>query len=136
MMEPTPLRWRQRLEHFQQALSELTAACALECYSKLERAGLVQVFEFTFELAWKTLKDLLQYLGIDAKTPREVIRAAFEAGLLEEEDAESLLDALGRRNLLAHTYREALALEAEALIRKRYCPVLERLAQSLEARES
>ena len=116
-------------------MSELEAACALESYSKLERAGLVQFFEFTFELAWKTLKDLLLHLGVDAKTPREVIRSAFEAGLLDEESAEALLDALGRRNLLAHTYREAIALEAEALIRNRYCPVLQRLARTLADRD-
>ncbi len=133
--EPKEARWRQRLENFRLALGELTEACAKGDYTRLERAGLVQTFEFTFELAWKTLKDLLAHLGLEANSPREAIRQGFSAGLLTEEEAEALLDALNKRNLLAHTYREDLALEAETLIRERYCPVLSSVLQRLEQRQ-
>jgi len=132
MSNSDEIRWRQRLENFQLALSELDEACARERYSKLERAGLIQTFEFTFELAWKTLKDLLYYQGFDVNTPREVLRQAFSAGLLTEDETETLLDALGKRNLLAHTYREGLAREGEMLIRQRYHPALQTLARRLQ----
>ena len=53
------MRWQQRLQNFGRALIRLETACAQQEYSELERAGLAQMFEFTLELAWKTLKDLL-----------------------------------------------------------------------------
>ncbi len=131
MSNSDEVRWRQRLENFQLALAELTGACEKEEYSRLERAGLIQTFEFTFELAWKTLKDLLYYQGFDVRSPRDTLRQAFTAGLLAEDQTEVLLDALDKRNLLTHTYREELAQEAVALIKQRYCPVLQSLAQRL-----
>ena len=95
---------------------------------------MIQTFEFTFELAWKTLKDLLYHEGLDVKTPRDTLRQAFAAGLLSEEEAETLLDALGKRDLLAHAYREDSAREAEDLIRQHYCPALQTLAKTLQDR--
>ena len=127
-------RWIQRLESFESALSQLTDACAIADYSDLERVGLVQTFEFSFELAWNTLKDLLFFEGYDEKVPRSIIRRSFEAGHLGEDDSEALLDALGKRNLLSHTYRKDIALEAEALIKNRYHPALMRLHDTLNAR--
>ena len=67
-MNDNDLRWQQRLQNFTKAISQLEDACQLETYTDLERAGLVQIFEFTFELAWKTLKDLLQYEGYEEKS--------------------------------------------------------------------
>ena len=127
-------RWLQRLETFGTALPSLTDACRQSHYTDLERAGLVQTFESTFELAWKTLKDLLFYEGYDERTPRAIIRRGFEAGYLEEEDCEILLDALAKRNMLAHIYRKALAQEAETLIKQRYQPALLRLHETLTAK--
>ena len=127
-------RWMQRLESFENALSQLTDACAITEYSDLERAGLVQTFEFSFELAWNTLKDLLFFEGYNEKTPRSIIRKSFEAGYLGEDDSEALLDALDKRNLLSHTYRKELALEAEALIRNSYHPALLQLRSTLNER--
>ncbi len=126
------IRWRQRLENFDKALTKLNDACRKNEYTELELAGLVQTFEFTFELAWKTFKDLLFFEGVDAKTPREAIRQAFEAGYIGEDGAESLLDALQNRNLLSHTYEEETAKEAEALIKKRYAPALREAYNRLE----
>ena len=134
MVHSDEIRWQQRWANFSKALAQLEAACDLETYSDLERAGLVQMFEFSFELAWKTLKDLLYYQGIQAPTPREALRAAFEAGLLGEGDCAVLLDALAKRNLLSHTYEERTAQEAVGLIRERYTPTLSRLREELRRR--
>ena len=131
MSNSDEVRWRQRLENFRKALAQLEAACVLDEYSDLERAGLVQTFEFSFELGWKTLKDLLFYEGYDEKTPRDVLRRAFETGALSEEDAETGLDALDKRNLLSHTYDEDTAEEAVRLIKDQYAPMLCRLRDKL-----
>jgi nucleotidyltransferase substrate binding protein (TIGR01987 family) len=125
------VRWRQRLENFGKALAQLEAACQKDSYSDLERAGLVQVFELTFELAWKTLKDLLFYEGFGVNSPREVIRKAHGVQYLDEAETETLLDGLEKRNLLSHTYEESTAEEAEELIRNHYAPALRKLFDTL-----
>ena len=131
MSNSSEIRWRQRLEHLERAMRDLEDACQLTSYSKLERAGLVQIFELAFELAWKTLKDLLFYEGYDETTPRDVLRTAFPAGYLSEAAAETALDALGKRHLLSHTYDEKLAEMAVGLIRERYTPMLLELLATL-----
>ncbi|MGF1726735.1 HI0074 family nucleotidyltransferase substrate-binding subunit [Photobacterium nomapromontoriensis] len=123
-MSLNPLRWKQRLENLQKAHFRLTKACRQESYNELELAGLIQTFEFSFELTWKTLKDLLEFEGYDAASPRSVIRTALEANHLSAEQCEVLLDALGKRNLLTHTYDEENALEAQALIVNEFEPVI------------
>ena len=132
MSNTDEIRWQQRLENFGKALAQLAAACDQEDYSDLERAGLVQMFEFSFELAWKVLKDLLFYEGHDVKTPREVVRKSFELEYISEDDSEVFLDAIGKRNVLSHTYDEETALEAENLIKNQYCPLLQRICDTLE----
>ena len=129
-------RWRQRLDTFGTALAQLTNACDRERYDYLELAGLIKTFEFSFELSWKVLKDLLFYEGHDAKSPREVIRRSFEADYVGERDCETLLDVLDTRNLLSHAYLLDVAQQAETLIKERYHPVLLRLHRTLEARRT
>ena len=67
-------------------------------------------------MAWNVLKDLLFYEGHDVKVPRAVLRKSFEVDYIGENDCETLLDALDKRNLLSHTYWSDVALEAETLI--------------------
>jgi nucleotidyltransferase substrate binding protein (TIGR01987 family) len=129
-------RWQQRLDNFGRALKQLESACGQDKYTDLERAGLVQMFEFTMELAWKTLKDLLFYEGFETKTPRETLRRAFEAGYLTEDETEALLDALAKRNLLSHTYDERTAEEAERLIKNTFAPAFRALYDRLYDRRT
>ena len=129
-------RWQQRLDTFGTAFAQLTNACERERYDYLELAGLIKTFEFSFELAWKVLKDLLFYEGHDVKAPRAVIRKSFEVDYIGESDCETLLDALNKRNLLSHAYVLDVAEEAETLIKERYHPVLLRLHQTLAAKRT
>ena len=129
----TETRWLQRLENFERAFGHLSAACHKGSYTDLERAGLVQMFEFSFELAWKTGADLLSYEGYNVVSPRDVIRRAYEVGMVE--DAELWLQALESRNRLTHTYDDATAREAEALIKNIYAPMIEKLLDSLRKRK-
>lgn len=131
MANSDEIRWQQRMENFGKALAQLQSACVQNQYSDLERAGLIQMFEFTMELAWNTLKDLLFYEGFEVKTPRETIRQAFEVEYLTEDEAETLLDALAKRNLLSHTYDQATAKEAERLVKSVYAPVFKTLYDRL-----
>lgn len=129
-------RWQQRLDTFGTALGQLTSACDRERYDYLELAGLIKTFEFSFELSWKVLKDLLFYGGHDVKTPRAVIRKSFEVDYIDEGDCEILLDALDKRNLLSHAYLLDVAEEAETLIKGSYHPVLLRIHQTLNAKRT
>ncbi|PCE67678.1 HI0074 family nucleotidyltransferase substrate-binding subunit [Salinivibrio sp. YCSC6] len=125
-------RWQLRLQNLIKAQYRLAKACSQESYNELELAGLVQTFEFSFELTWKTLKDLLNYEGFDVASPRSVIRTALEANHLSSEQCETLLDALIKRNLLSHTYDEQNALEAQRLIVKHYAPIIADVMHYLE----
>jgi len=108
MSNADDIRWRQRLEHFDQAMQPLADAMEQDEYSDLERAGVIQLFEVAFEMAWKTLNDLLTYDGvIDATGARTTLRAAHEAGHLDDIDA--WLQMLDARNRTTHAYDEATA---------------------------
>lgn len=134
MSNSDEIRWRQRFENFEKVfllLKEALEAKPLSEYSKLEQEGVVQRFEYTFELAWKTLKDRLFYEGFDEKTPRAVIRRSFAVEYLTEEEAETWLDSLDKRNLLSHTYNEKAAQEALTFI-ERLFPILSRLYQNMK----
>ena len=61
--------------------------------------AMIKAYAFCFELGWKTLKDLLAWNGIDARLPREVLKQAFAAGLIE--NGQPWIDRLEARNLLA-----------------------------------
>ncbi len=95
---------------------------------------MVQTFVFTFELAWKTLKDLLFADGLTEHSPRGTLRQSLQQEYLADDDCEDLLDALDKRNLLAQTYSEETALLVEDLIKSKYFPALEGLDESLKAR--
>ena len=129
-------RWQQRLDNFGTALAQLTNACERERYDDLERAGLIKTFEFCFELSWKVLKDLLFYEGYEVKVPRAVIQKSFEVDYIDENDCETLLDALDKRNLLSHAYWREVAREAETLIKERYHAVLLRLYRTLDSKRT
>ena len=91
MNENRDVRWKQRFQNFEKAyllFEEALLDRPLKDYSKLEQEGIIQRFEYTFELAWKTIKDKLFYEGYDEKTPRSVIRRAFEVNMMSEEETE------------------------------------------------
>ena len=123
-MNSNPYRWKQRLQNLMKAQQRLERACSQDSYNELELAGLVQTFEFSFELTWKTLKDLLEFEGFDVASPRSVFRTALEAKHLSSEQCEIMLEALIKRNLLSHTYDEENVLEAQSLILESFSPVI------------
>lgn len=112
------IRWKQRFQNFERAFLFLDKSCKLDAYDELQGAGLVQSFEFTFELAWKTLKDYLQDQGLEVQFPREVIKQAFTAQLIE--NGTLWIEMLDKRNQLTHTYNQEQANKAVQIIRNKY----------------
>jgi nucleotidyltransferase substrate binding protein (TIGR01987 family) len=122
-------RWIQRLQNLNKAFKRLEEACDQEEYNELEVAGLVQTYEFTFELCWKTLKDKLTFEGYAVNSPRETINKAFEMELLT--DVDEWLEALESRNLFSHTYEHDIAQQAIALIKDKFEPMLRACVEKL-----
>ena len=89
--------------------------------------GVLHRFEFTFELAWKTMKDYLEYVGVIEKTgsPREIIKSAFEYGMIE--DGESWINMMLARNSLSHLYDEEKSREVYKNIKNIYFELLNKL---------
>lgn len=119
------IRWKQRFNNFEKATKQLQEFMQLEKLNKFEVQGLIQCFEYTFELAWKTMKDYLEQEGFEVKSPRSTIQTGFQIQLIE--DGHVWIDALLKRNLMAHTYDESVASQAEQLIRDSYYPAIEKL---------
>lgn len=124
------IRWKQRFENLEKAYFFLEKAVAMQVYDELQQAGLVQSFEFTFELSWKTMKDYLVAMGLSVVYPREVIKEAFKAGLLD--DGHIWIQMLEKRNELTHTYNEMQARHAVEVIRTEYFPAIQQFFKSLK----
>ena len=103
-MQDQDIRWLQRFANFNKALAKLTEVFddREDDLSELEQEGMIQRFEYTFELAWKTLQDLLRYKGyIDIAGPNPVLEQAFKDGYLT--DAEGWKAMKKSRELSSHT---------------------------------
>jgi len=84
MSELKTKRWKQRFENLVNAYEFLHKASQKEELSDLEASGLIKAYEMTFELCCKTLKDYLEAKGSDVKFPRDVLKEAFQAQLIED----------------------------------------------------
>ena len=127
------IRWQYRFANFSRAYSLLRDALedGVEPLNQLEREGVIQRFEFTFELSWNLLKDKLEYDGVilSSATPRGVIRQALSAGLID--DGEAWLAMLIDRNLMSHTYDFERFDAVIRNIHSRYLAILDDLYQRL-----
>lgn len=127
-MENLDIRWKQRFQNFEKAYRRLRHAIEVvkkEPDNEVLTAGLIQTYEFTFELAWKTLKDYLEMEGFTVPSPRSTIRQAFQSGYLQ--NAEDWMQALNDRNLTTHTYDEQIAAKVIGDINQKYFFILEDL---------
>ena len=109
-MEFKDIRWEQRFSNFQKALFQLKKFIDKGELSELEKQGLIKAFEYTYELAWNTIKDFLEYQGTkDIIGSRDSFREAFRVGIIT--DAETWMDILKSRNGTSHIYNEEIAEE-------------------------
>lgn len=99
--------------------------------SDLRRDGVVQRFEFTFELFWKTLRVILEDKGVLVRTPKECLQAAFKLGWIN--DDRVFLEMLEARNKMSHQYDEAEAKRVFGQIKKRFINPMKTLLARLES---
>lgn len=129
------IRWRQRLQNFDRALKELAEAVSLaeqRPLSKLEQQGLIQGFEYNYELSWNCIKDFYQAQGeTDLQGSRDAFRLAFKRGLIEE--GALWMGMITSRALTTHTYNQATAEQIAEQILHQYYPAFVELNQRLHA---
>lgn len=105
----TQERVKELYSDFKMALERLNAALKEDLSKAIVIDGTIQRFEFSFELAWKLAKALLNYQGIEVEPPRLVVKEAFKAGLIK--DGDGWIDMLEDRNKTSHIYDEKQALK-------------------------
>lgn len=109
----TDIRWQQRFENYIKAFSQLQSGVLKYQQSglnELEKQGLIQAFEYTFELAWNLLRDYFLYQGItEIRGSRDAIKLGFKYGLID--NGESWMKMISARNLTSHTYNERVVEE-------------------------
>lgn len=127
-------RFEERKQDLINATSRLKEALKEE-ENDLAIDGVLHRYEFTFELAWKTLKDYLNYLGVQQNTgsPREVIQESFANKIIE--DGEIWIKMMLARNSLSHLYDEETSREIYEEIKEKYIYEIEKLVNKLESLE-
>ena len=124
------IRWKQRFSNYTRAFQSLTEAVELSqqrALSSLEQQGLIQIFEFTHELAWKMLKDYLEYQGIsNIVGSRDSSRFAFQNELIQ--DGEVWMQMIAARNQTSHTYNIKVAQAVVESILMQFYPAFNQLA--------
>lgn len=131
----TQNRWIDRFKNYKLALGNIheTYDCIKQNgLNKIYTMALIQAFEMVFELAWKTLKDYLEYEGIKTDTPRETIKTAYLRNIIP--DGETWIQMMEARNKTSHTYREELAKSVADEIINSYMPLLEKLQETLDGK--
>jgi nucleotidyltransferase substrate binding protein (TIGR01987 family) len=130
---PDDVRWIQRLNSYKKALAALersVAAAQERNLNEMEEQGLVQGFEFTFELSWKLLKDYLETKGFkDFHGSKDTFKLAFQEGLIS--DGEIWMEMIDNRNRSSHTYEESIAKLIISLIISKYFLKFKELANKM-----
>ncbi|MBS4072118.1 MAG: nucleotidyltransferase substrate binding protein [Algoriphagus sp.] len=133
-MENMDVRWKQRLQNFKRAFIQLEKAVKTPDLNELERQGLIKAFEFTYELAWTTLKDYLIEMGYtELMGSKDTFRQAFQLGLIS--DGDSWMEMVKSRNLTSHTYNQDTAESIEEDVITTYYPLIKQLLDNLETKE-
>jgi nucleotidyltransferase substrate binding protein (TIGR01987 family) len=130
-MENQDIRWQQRFISFNKALSQLERFVKVDQLNEMEEQGLIKAFEYTYELSWKTLQDLLKAKGYsDVVGPKPVIEQSFQDGYIS--DGKGWMRMHLSRNQTSHTYDEETAKEIIINIRNEYFSLLKGLQTRLE----
>ena len=118
------IRWIQRFSNYKLALIQLKEA--VELFNKrelslIEKQGLIQAFEFTHELAWKTLKDYLEYQGAtNIRGSRDAVKEGFKIDLIN--DGEIWIEMIETRNITSHAYDKNIVVKTVIVIVNKYFP--------------
>jgi nucleotidyltransferase substrate binding protein (TIGR01987 family) len=134
-MTDADVRWKLCFENFKKALTQLDEADELSRQrplSRLENQGLIKAFEFTYELAWNTLRDFLQFQGIpDLVGSRDTLREAFKLSLIKDSEGWTMM--LNDRNRSSHTYNQTTADDIVEHIHGRYVTLFHQMSATIAA---
>ncbi|MDZ7778203.1 MAG: nucleotidyltransferase substrate binding protein [Bacteroidales bacterium] len=125
------IQWQQRYANFEKAFNQLQRFLETESLNEMEKQGLIKAFEYTYELAWKTLNDLLKDKGYDDVIgPKPTIQQGFQVGYIS--DGKAWMRMHKSRNLTSHTYDEATAENIIENIRQDYASLFKELKNQFE----
>lgn len=131
MQESKDIRWQQRFANYNKALLQLRKFFVKSDLNELEEQGLIKAFEYTYELAWNTIKDFYEEQGeVGIQGSKDAVRLAFKRGLVR--DGEAWMEMIENRKLTVHTYNEATAAEIAGLIKRKYFNLFLSLQENLE----
>ncbi len=114
-MEHPPDKLKADLKLLTKARNSLSTALAMPL-TDIVRDAVIQRFEYTFELSWKTLRVASQYMGTECNSPREAIKAGFKLGWLTS--ADPWFEAMEARNKTSHTYDQDIAKDVYRVAKK------------------
>lgn len=134
-----PIRWKQRFQNFEKALTVFKDRCSDvnehpkgSKYHDAFQMALVQAFEIILELSWKVLKDYLENEGYtEVQTGKRALRQAFQDGMIE--NGEAWLRALEMRNHTSHIYDVSILEELNSFVVESFLPEVEKLHNTLKA---
>ena len=130
-MSSPDIRWIQRFDNFTKAVKQLTRFIGKEDLNEMEEQGLIQSFEYTYELAWTLMKDFFEDQGeSNVMGSRDAFRLAFKRGLIEEGDI--WMSMIKSRVLTSHTYNEETARKVIQNIRSEHFSELVKLHARFE----
>jgi nucleotidyltransferase substrate binding protein (TIGR01987 family) len=131
------IRWKQRFSNYKKALATLKNAVELAKsreLTDLEKQGMIQGFEFTFELAWNVMKDFLEEQGVTGIIgSKNAVRHAFNKNLIE--DGQVWMNMIKDRNLTAHSYDEKTAEDLAVSITGNYYSQLASFSEKMNSLE-
>jgi nucleotidyltransferase substrate binding protein (TIGR01987 family) len=102
------IRWKQRFYNYQKAVNQLTKFIEKGELNELEEQGIIKAFEYTYELAWKVIKDYYEQQGeVAIQGSKDAIRIAFQRGLIA--DGDNWMKMIKSRIASVHTYNLEVA---------------------------
>jgi nucleotidyltransferase substrate binding protein (TIGR01987 family) len=124
-------RWQQRFMQFRSALATLEEVLPRAGeLNTLEEDGLLQRFEFTFEIAWKVTQDYVHHLGqTHVKGPRPVLAEMTHNNLLDPFLWNEMLTA---RNTLTNLYNEQESRRYVQAIVQNYVSTFQEFRQTMQ----
>ena len=126
-------KFRKRFESYERSLASLAEARERDMSDSFVLSGTSARFSITFDLAWKVMKDILvQYYamtGFVTGSPREVLKTAFQAGMIAD---DKWMEMLKVRNMLAHDYDGEIVKEYCTKIVEQYVELFEAFQKSVQ----
>lgn len=123
--------WIESYETFKKAYSKLKEFVETDNGSEKDRSAIINAFQYTFELWWKTLQKYMQEQQLlEELGPAATIRGAFHYQFID--DGEAFMTMLKDRNLITHTYKEDVAIDIYTNIKEKYVELLEEFIQDYD----